>query len=379
MNRNIFIGASAVVIILVVGYFVLNQKPKEANGAPITVGVATLLTGDFAVLGENIVQTARLAADEVNKNGGINGRPLELVIEDSKLDSRSGVAAMQKLVNADGIRYIIGGMSSNGSVAAAPIANAAHAVDLTPVTGGKNVDEAGDYIFRIANSDVLAGRDLANAMLKMGYKNVGVVGAVTEYTIDIQKTFEKTITDQGGTIVVSEQFQPGTTDYRTMIAKVRAKNPQAVLVLSQLGTDAAYFVKQSREVGYNPPLFTDFTFATNGNVKQILGSLDGIYFTDPAYDANNAKTKAFFALYKATYKTDPAIPFHAASTYDGVMMLAEALRAEGDDSAKVQQYLSTNIKNYHGLMGTYSLDAQGNSDLGFTVRVIKNGVPTDIQ
>lgn len=378
MNKKLWISVVVLILVAVSGYFLLQQKPKPASGESIKVGISTILTGDFSVVGQNIVNTAKLAVADVNASGGINGRPLELVIEDAGCDSKGGLNAAQKLVNTDGVKYIIGGTCSNGTLAAAPLVNQNHVLYLTPVTGGKNVDQAGDYVFRTANSDVLAGSDLAIAMLKLGYKNVGVVSAVTEYTLDIQKTFEQTITEKGGTIVASEQFQPGTTDYRTLIAKVRAKNPQAILVLSQLGTDAAYFIKQSHEAGYNPPLFTDFTLATNSNVKTILGSLDGIYFSDPKYDVQDPKTVAFFKRYKETYGMDSPVPFHSASTYDSIMLLTQALRAEGDDSMKVQHWLSYNVKNYHGLMGTYSLDAQGNSDLGFTVRVIKNGKPTDI-
>lgn len=379
MPRNAIVGG-LLVLIVVAGLWLYSAYGKEGAGSkePLKIGVASLLNGDFAVVGENIVKTARLAAEDINAEGGINGRPVELVIEDAGYTSRDGVSAIQKLVNADGVRYVIGGMSSNGSVAAAPIANQTHTVILTPVTGGKNVDEAGEYIFRIANADILAGQDLANAMLQLGYRRAATISEVTEYTTDIQNTFEKTFKEKGGTVVMSERFQPDTTDYRTLITSVRESNPEAILVLSQLGTNAAQFIKQSRELGFTPPLFTDFTLAANGDVKRIIGSLDGIYFADPAYDATSERAKSFFKRYEEKYGGPSPIPFHAASTYDGMMMLAAALRAVGDDSEKVQAWLTQNVKNYRGLMGTYSLDGAGNSDLGFTVRVIKNGVPTDI-
>ncbi|MDB5259984.1 MAG: Extracellular ligand-binding receptor [Candidatus Nomurabacteria bacterium] len=373
MKKPIVWGLVIVVILLVIWVIVDKNKSKPATGEPIKIGVATLLTGDYAALGENISNTAKLVIEEVNKNGGINGRPLELYIEDSKVDSKSGLDAIQKLVNVDKAHYIIGGMTSNGTIAGAPIANKQHVIILTPVTGGSNVDNAGDYVFRIANSDVLAGRDLANAMIKMGYTKVGVISAVTEYTLDIKNTFESTMKNQGEEIVISEEFQPGTTDYHTMVSKVRTANPQAVLVLSNLGTDAAYFIKQGREMGYTPPIFTDFNTAANGSVKNILGSLDGIYFTDPKYDESSKERQAFFNKYKEVYGKDPAIPFHSASTYDGIMMLTKALQTEGDDSVKVKDWLLANVKNYHGFMGTYSLDEKGNSDLGFNIKVFKNG------
>lgn len=373
------LGALVLVLILAgVAWYLFGRETQIETDAPIKIGVASLLNGDFAVVGENIVKTARLAAEDINTQGGINGRPVELVIEDAGYTSRDGVSAIQKLVNADGIRYVIGGMSSNGTVAAAPIANQTRTVILTPVTGGKNVDEAGDYIFRIANADVLAGQDLANAMLRLGYKRAATISEVTEYTTDIQNTFEKTFKEKGGTIVMSERFQPDTTDYRTLITSVRESNPEAILVLSQLGTNAAQFIKQSRELGFTPPLFTDFTLAANGDVKRIVGSLDGIYFADPAYDSTSESAKSFFKRYEEKYGGPSPIPFHSASTYDGMMLFAAALRAVGDDSEGVQGWLIQNVKNYRGLMGTYSLNEAGNSDLGFTVRVIKNGAPAEV-
>ncbi len=372
-----------VVLLLVIAagiWFTTQSKntPADNSKESIKIGVASLLTGDFAVVGENIVKTAKLAAADINADGGISGRPIELVIENAGYTSKDGVSALQKLINADGIRYVIGGTSSNGTIAYAPIANQTHTVVLTPVTGGKNVDEAGDYIFRIANADILAGQNLAEAMIRLGYTKAATISEVTDYTTDIQNTFEKTFKEKGGVIVKSERFQPNTTDYRTLITSVRESKPEAILILSQLGTNAAQFIKQSRELGFTPPLFTDFTLAANGDVKRIVGSLDGIYFADPAYDTAGAGSKAFFERYEKEYGGPSPIPFHSASTYDGMMMIASALRAVGDDSTKVQQWLLMNVKNYQGLMGTYSLDAAGNSDLGFTVRVIKGGVPTDI-
>ncbi len=312
------------------GYLVLSHKNAPASGEPIKVGVSTILTGDYAALGENIVQTAKLAVAQVNAEGGIDGRPLELVVEDAGLDSKTGLAAAQKLINVEGVKYIIGGTSSNGTLAAAPLANENKVIYMTPVTGGTNVDNAGEYIFRVANGDTLAGKDLADAALKLGFKNVATVTEVTEYTLDLKKSFESEIGKGGGTVVVSEEFQPGTDDFRTIVAKVKAKNPDAILIVSQTGIGGAYFVKQAREAGIAAPFMSDFNFVLNTSAKDIVGSFEGIYFADPAYDADATTTKVFFAKYQETYGTPPFIAFHAASTYDSVMLIAGALKAVGE-------------------------------------------------
>ena len=354
-------------ILVVVAWAVYNQASKQDANEPIKIGVSTILTGDFAALGENIVNTARLAVDEINVGGGINGRPLELYIQDAGLDSKTGLSAAQKLVNVDGVKYIIGGTTSNGTLAAAPLMNEQKVIYMTPVTGGTNVDTAGEYVFRVANGDSLAGRDLANGAVKLGFKKVVLVTEVTEYTLDIKKSFIQTY---NGNIVINEDFQPGTTDFRTLVAKVAATKPDAIVVLSQTGVAGAHFVKQSRDAGVSVPIFTDFTFVANTAAKEIVGSFEGVYFTDPAFGADEKITKEVFARYEAKYGTAPFIGFHAASTYDSVMMLADALRAVGDDSERVHDYLLT-IKNRAGLMGTYSLDAQGNSDLGFIFKQVR--------
>lgn len=347
---------------------IFNQDQKQN---PIKIGVSTVLSGDFAAAGENMVNAARLAVQEINNQGGINGRKIELYIEDAGWDSKTGLAATQKLIDVHKVKYIIGGTSSNGTLASAPIVNKKRVIYLTPVTGGSNIDEAGEYVFRIANSDLLAGRDIAQAMVDLGFKNVGVVAEVTEYTIDLKKSFEKTINELGGNIVISEEFQPGTTDFRTLITKVKEVKPQAVFIASQTGIGGAHFIKQSREIDIKTTYFSDFTFVTNTNAKDIVGSFEGIYFADPSYNEEGQKTKEFFSLYQEMYSKPSVIPFHAASTYDSVKLITEAIKNVGDDSQKVHDWL-LKVNKYEGLMGTYSLDDKGNSDLGFDIKIVKN-------
>ncbi|OGM95107.1 hypothetical protein A2524_03405 [Candidatus Wolfebacteria bacterium RIFOXYD12_FULL_48_21] len=372
-NTKLVFGIVAVIAVILGGYILANKKDISVETGPIKIGVSTFMSGDLAALGENIANTAQLAADEINAKGGINGRQIQLVVEDAKCDSKTGLSAVSKLVNTDKVKYIIGGMCSNGTIAAAPIANQNKVVLMTPVTGGRNVDEAGEYIFRTANSDLLAGRNIAEAMAKKGYKKVGVIAETTEYTIDIKKSFEQKAQELGMTVVIAEEFQPNTTDFRTIASKIKAENLDAILVASQTGISGGNLIKQMNTIGVKAPVFSDFLLVLNADVKKILGSFEGIHFADPSYNANNAGLRDFFAAYKTKYGKDPVVPFHSAATYDDMQLLATAIATVGDDSAKVRDWLTTNVKNYNGFMGTYSLDQSGNSDIGFTVKVIKNG------
>lgn len=367
-----------IAVVVVGGYFLLNKKQGPKDTSPIKIGVASLMTGNFVVVGENIRNTAQLVVEEINSSGGVDGRMLQLAVEDSKCDSKTGLSAVSKLINIDKVKYIIGGMCSNGTVAAAPLANENKVIILTPVTGGQNVDNAGEYVFRTANSDILAGVDIAKAMNDMGYKKVGVVTEITEYTLDIKKSFKEEILKLGRSIVLEEDFQPGTSDFRTTVAKMKISGVQAILVASQTGISGAHFVKQAKEQGFNVPIFSDFTFVSNSDAKKIVGNFDGIYFADPDYDTENPELKVFFAKYEKKYGHAPTVPFHTAATYDAIHMIVDGIKKEGDNSQKVHDWLLKNIKNYKGFMGTYSLDGNGNSDLGFIIKIIKNGEPVKI-
>ncbi len=375
MNKKII----GIIALVVVALIIAGVSSKSKDNSPIKVGVSTILSGGWAAAGENMVNAAKLAVSEINSAGGINGRTIELVVEDAGFDSKTGLSAAQKLINVDKVRYIIGGTTSNGTIASAPLLNAKKVLYLTPVTGGSNVDNAGEYIFRIANSDLLAGRDIALAMKKLGFKRVGVIAETTEYTEDLRNSFEKTATEIGLNLVYSEKFQTDTTDFKTLVYKVKQAAPEAILVASQTGINGAKFIKQAKDIGLRVTYFSDFTFVVNEDAKKIVGSFDGVYFADPAYDSTSPLNEKFINDYKSKFNISPLIPFHAFSTYDGIKMLATAIEKVGDNSERVHDWLLKNVKNYHGLMGTYSINSNGNSDLGFVIKVVKDGKLIEIK
>jgi branched-chain amino acid transport system substrate-binding protein len=377
MNKKIWL---TVLIVLIAAFVVWRlYEGHQNNSGPIKIGVATIMSGDWASLGQNILNTADLTVDQINTSGGVNGRPIQIVSQDSGITGATGLSAVSELINIEGVHYIVGGMASNGIDAAAATLNQDHVLDLTPVTGGKDVDNDGEYVFRTANSDSLAGADIADAMIGLGYKNVAVASEITDYTTDLTNSFKQEFTSHGGTVVDEDDFQPGTNDFRTTIAKFKTEKIQAVLVASQTGISGAFFVKQSRDLGFTPPMFSDFTFVTNTAAQKIVGSFDGIYFADPAYDASNPDLQSFFKAYQTKYGYPPTIPFQTAATYDAIHMIVSALQAVGDNPVAVHDWLLAHIKNYHGFMGTYSLDTNGNSNIGFVIKVMKNGQATPVQ
>ncbi len=348
----------------------VQSETKPVEKPEVKIGISTILSGDFASLGQNIVDSAELAAEELALDLNI-----KFVVEDAKCGQSQGLTATKKLVEVDDVKVIIGGTCSDDTMASAPYVNEAKVVYITPVTGGSNIDNAGEYIFRTGNADVQAGIQPAHDFIeKFNFTKAAIITEQREYTIDIRDHFKKEFGKLGGEVVIDEEFIPDTKDFRTTLLKVKREKPDAILILSQLGTTGAHFIKQARELGFDDPMFTTFTTVVNDNAKQIAGdAMNGVYFYDPAYDPEDIKLLAFFAKYKEKYGKEPVIPFHSAATYDTVRIIVDAIKVVGNDGEKVHDWMLANVKNYDGFMGNFSLDEKGNVQTGFKLKVVQNG------
>ena len=340
----------------------------ESASAPVKVGVPTVLSGDLAILGDNIAKTI-----ETYKRHHLRHQ-VQFLFEDARVSSADGLSAYQKLVNVDKVDLLIGATSSNATLAAARLVNSTKTVLVSPVTGGSNIDAAGEYIFRIGNSDVINGLQQADILSGKGIKKAALFTEATEYTQDIAQSFRKQFAKDGATVVFDEDFNPGAASFKSTIAKMNRKHPEAIVMSTQTGLAFGVFLKELRELNGLPAekIYTNFVAAANPDAFKAAGdAIYGVNFLAPSYDKSNPALQNFFAEYGADHGTQPAIAFHSAGTYDALEMLQAYLDKHPKyDREEFKNYLLAEIKNYHGLMGTYSFDSQGNADVGFEPAVI---------
>lgn len=329
----------------------------------VKVGVPTVLSGDLAVLGDNIAKTVETYRRHYLRH------PIEFIMEDARKNSLDGLKAYQRLINFEQVDMLIGGTTSNGTLAAKELINSSKTVLITPLTGGANIDSAGPYIFRIGNSDILNGFQQADLFTAQNITRVAILTEETEYTQDISKFFLRRFAELGGQIVFEENFVPETTDFRPLITKLRCKNPQALLVSTQTGLAFGIFLKQLKELGamQNLAVHTNFVAALNPDAYSAAGeAIYGVHYLAPRYDQTNPKLRQFFELYEKDHGHKPNIAFHTAGTVDALDMLQAYLdQHESFEGQSFQGYLLSHIKGYQGLMGQYSFDDQGNADIGF--------------
>ena len=173
-------------------------------------------------------QSKQMAADEINAAGGIDGRMLELVVEDSKCNAADAVAAYHKLTDVDGVKIILGTSCSAAMLGAAPLAEADGTILFSGLASNPDIANAGDYIFRTQINDIEVGIATGNVLWADGIRTLATITETTDYAEGVRRTTVAQFEKLGGEIVSSEQYGSDTTDFRSQLVKLFAANPDAL-------------------------------------------------------------------------------------------------------------------------------------------------------
>jgi len=363
-----------VIVILVVGWIVIryNKKAPVASGEPIKIGFIGPLTGDAAVYGEPGRDITKLAVKEINDAGGVNGRPLEVIFEDGKCAGPTAVSAAQKLISVDKVQAILGGFCSSESLAAEPVATAAKVFLFSPGSSSPDLTGKSEFFARDYPSDASQGKVLADAAKKEGWKNVAFIQEQLDYPLGIYKAFTATFEKNGGT-VTKQEFNTKTTDFRSIIAKAKALNADAIFVDTQTPASAERVIKQIAELGWKPHLMvSDVTSGDPETVTRNATALEGALAAEFGVDPTSEKFKHMVDAYKQMYGKDAPYLSYGQTEYDSVYLLRDAILAVGYDGAKITQWMH-NVKDWEGASGKVTIGADGDRIGGHTLKEIKNG------
>lgn len=365
------IAASLAMMVIMAG---CSQEGEGITGSATIpakktrIGIITPLSGDAAFLGQNVLRSAELTIEYYNLTDRI-----ELKTEDVQCAGHGAdaVKAASKLIDTDSVQMVIGGACSDESLAMAPLFNTAHVAYITPLTGGQNIDEAGEYIFRNGPSDVIAGTKPAEDMhQKFNITRAALVIDQAAYTTDIAKHFRAAYQ---GEIVYETEVPVGETDLRTIAAKIKASRAEGALILTQDGVSAAYLIKQLAEAGAKTKVFCNF-IAYSPKLDAVAGSAaEGTYIYDPGYEEDSADVKEFFAAYKKKYGTEPPIQFHTTGTRDAILMIDQAVKERGEDGERIHDWLLAHVRDWPGFNGNVTFDKHGNTQTGFILKIFKDG------
>jgi len=302
----------------------------EEEKGPFRIGVMESVTGAGETYGTVAVQSKQLAVDEINAAGGINGRMLELIVEDSKCNAQDAITAYNKLTDVDGVKIILGTSCSGAMLGAAPLAEKEGVVMFSGLATNPDIAEAGDYIFRTSLSDATVGVDTGNVLWADGIRNLATINESTDYAEGVRRTTTAQFETLGGQIVAAESYPSDTTDFRTQLTKILNANPDALHIAAQAEASGGTIIKQVRELGYDGPIYADVV-PIGTTALEIAGeAATGVKAITPDLDPANAKAQEVLAAFRAEYDYI-TLPWFLGSAYDNVYITAECLKETGDD------------------------------------------------
>ena len=297
---------------------------------PYVIGAMDAVTGPGESYGQVIVQAKQMAVDDINAAGGINGRPLQVIIEDSKCSGQDGITAYKKLTSVDNVKVILGTTCSGAMLGAAPLAEADGVVMLSASATNPDIQHSGDYIFRTAINDAKLGVDAGNAMWVDGVRNLATINETTDYAEGVYKTSVERFEELGGTVVATEKYGTDSTDFRTQLTKLLAAEPDAILLAAQSEFTGGTVIKQARELGYEGTFYAE-SVATGTTALEIAGeAATGTKGLIPNPDLDTQAGKDFLTRFRARYGY-VTLPWFIGSAYDDVHIAAACLGQTGDD------------------------------------------------
>ncbi|MBN6187729.1 ABC transporter substrate-binding protein [Aneurinibacillus sp. BA2021] len=349
-------------------------------GDTIKIGANLELSGGTASYGQSAGQGIDLAVEEINKNGGINGKKLEVIKVDNKSEPAESTNAAIKLTSQEKVTAIIGPATSGAVLAEAQIATDNKTVVITPSGTNSEITvtkdgKVQDYMFRTCFIDPFQGTVAANfAAKELKVKNAAIfMDSASDYSKGLAASFEKTFAENGGKVVAKEAYIAKDTDFRATLTRIKAANPDFIFIPGYY-EEVGLIIKQAREMGIKAALM-----GGDGWDSPTLADLAGKDALNNAYtiahyasDDPDPKIQEFVKAFQTKYSGKSPNGFNALG-YDSVYFLADGLKRAGDlDPVKVKDALAQ-TKDLPLVSGKFTVDEQHNPIKAATILKYENG------
>jgi len=360
----------AATLLLLAGCGPKNTSAPET----IKIGNYAAITGKDGTFGDSSTKATRLAIDEINAAGGVLGKQIELVVEDTQSKPGESATVVKKLITRDRVVALIGEVTSSRTLEGASVAQAFKIPMLSPSATNPAVTAAGDYIFRACFIDPFQGKVLATfSRDKLNAKRAAILTSISSaYSTGLGEVFRAEFPNGGSLIVSDQKFAEGDKDFKAQLTAIKAANPD-VLFVPAYYTEAALIAKQARELGITVPLIGGDGWEAPELLEIAGNALEGCYYsTHYSAESPDEKIQTFVQKYRARFdnRTPDGM---AALGYDAAYILVDAIRRAGSaEPAKVREALAA-TKGFEGITGRIDMDKDRNASKPATILTIKDG------
>lgn len=335
-----------------------NGGDGGASGEPIIIGFPADLSTDWAYYDAPMEEGAQFAVDQINEDGGVLGRPLELRTVDMRNDVARGAQVTQELID-EGAVYLIGtvgdGILAEGSVACGVGVPISTGLGTAPSLVG----DMGECAYQLVMSDNIQAAIMAEYALEQGYDSVYVIGSSEiPYTENLPVYFQDALENGGGSVVGTDEYKIGAGDYSAVVTKIANADPEPDAIYTPMFIpDTNVFLRQLRQAGVTIPVLS-----ADGNADPALldageRAIDGLTFTNSVCTAEgDPAVRQFYDDYNARYGEDPS-SYVAVIGYDEVNIAASVIEAQ--DSAEPSAIIDALSQvDYTGISGHLTMDPE---------------------
>ena len=348
-----------VTALLVIAAAGCKKDSGTASTSDIIIGHYASLSGAQSDFGVSCNDGAKLAIKQANAKGGVLGKQVKLVVEDTESKTETTTSVVQKLISSDHCNAILGEVASTRSRAGGRICQDKKIPMLSPASTNPEVTRIGDYVFRICFTDDFQGPVAAKFAAAKGWKKVAVLtDSANDYSKGLSRSFKETFPKSGGTIVTEEFYPKDTRDFSTLLNKIKAANPDAVFA-SGYYSEMILIIPQARQVGLNIPFFGGDGW-DSPEILKLGGAADNCYFTNHySPDDQRPEVLSFIKDYQAEYSKTPDAM--AVLGYDAANVMIDAIkRANSAVPDKIREALAQ-TKDFPAVTGKITIDSERNA------------------
>jgi len=309
--------------------FLVTTVVGHVSAEGIKVGVILPLTGKLSKLGKIEQDSFLMAADEINKAGGINGKKVDLIIEDTTGNPDVGRLVIEKLISKDGVCVLGGAYSSSVAWAALPVAQHRKVPFLVNTASADKITEQGwGYIFRLNPPASEYPRALASFLTKeVHIKTVAILHENTLFGQSGSRKFARQCEkDLDLKVVIKESYERGTLDFESLLLKVKTRKPDLIYMISHV-MDASFLMQQAKELNLNPKIFVGGSAGfTLPEFQGIAGDASEYVFSGTLWTASviYPGAKDYYDKFVGKYDSPPE--YHGAQAYAAMYVIADALK-----------------------------------------------------
>ncbi|GAB3456352.1 ABC transporter substrate-binding protein [Insolitispirillum peregrinum] len=342
---------------------VLGLSAGPATAAePIRIGSVLSVTGPAAFLGDPELKTLQMYVEEINKGGGVLGRPLELVHYDDGSDATKANSFAKRLIEDDKVDVIVGGTTSGSTMSMVPLVEKAEVPFVSLAGAVVIVEPVKKWVFKTPHTDRMAAEKVFADMQKRNISKVALLSETSGFGQSGKKETEAVASKYGITLVANETYGPKDTDMSPQLTKIKNTAGVQALFVFGLGQGAALVTKNYKQLGLSIPLYQSHGVASNEFLKLAGDAANGVRLPSPAQlipdklpagDPQKPVVTAYNNAFKARWNQDTST--FGGYAYDGLMLTVNAIRkANSTDRAKVRDALeSTDL--YIGVSGAFGM------------------------